>query len=249
MHEFERQVNTIIAGGEIYQETRSFDPITEDTHVMRSKEDATDYRYFPDPDLLPLIIDKRTITELKKNLPELPNIKKRRYMNDLNLTAYDADILVSDKKFAYFFESVVHNDINPKIAASWIITELFGKLNKAKLSIDESPISTVNFAKLMKLLSEDKISSKIAKQVFEIMFNTGEDPDTIIKRDNLITIDDDKALLEVINHIIINNMHEVEEYKNGKKKMLGFFVGEVMKMTEGKANPQKVNKILQDKLQ
>jgi len=246
-YEIDRQIQTIEDGGVINQETRLFDTEVSETRCMRSKEDAIDYGYFPDPDLPPLIISDEYIAQIKTYLPELPDQKKIRYISAYGLNDYDIEILVADRDVALYFETVADNS-EPKMAANWVIAQLFGSLNKAKLEIAESPISANNLAKLINLIKDGAISGKIAKQVFETMFNTGEEPEVIIKRDGLVQLSDNSAIEKIIIDIINTNPDKVIEYKSGKDRLFGFFVGQVMQQTKGQANPQIVNDILKEKL-
>lgn len=246
-YEIERQIQTIEDGGEIYQETRLFDTEIGETRCMRSKEDAIDYGYFPDPDLPPLIISDEYIAKIKATLPELPDQKKARYISEYGLSEYDTEILISDINTAIFFESVADNS-DPKMAANWVTAELFGTLNKAKLEITESPVSGENLAKLINLIKDGIISGKIAKQVFEKMFESSEEPQVIIKREGLVQLSDNSAIEKIVIEIIESNPEKVAEYRSGKDRLFPFFVGQVMQKTKGQANPQIVNEVLKDKL-
>ncbi len=246
-YEAQRQVDLLEAGDNVSQETRLFDTNTNATRTMRSKEDAHDYRYFPDPDLPPVMLNDDYITSAEKELPELPDQKKHRYVNNLGLTSYDASVIIADKQTADFFEQVAAH-VNPKLAANWIIVELFGKLNKEGLDLLESKITPQNFCSLIKLVEEQVISGKIAKDVFEIMLETGENADIIVEKHNLKQMSNEDEIIKIIDVIISDNPEKVAEYKNGKEKLFGFFVGQVMKLTQGKANPQKVNKLLEEHL-
>lgn len=248
IYEAERQVDIIEKGGVIDQETRLFDATTGTTRTMRSKEDAQDYRYFPDPDLLPLIFTKEFVENIKSSLPELPDDKKARYMKDFGLSGYDASILVADKETAAFFEQVVADGADPKLSANWIAAELFGKLNKASVSLSESKIGAEKLSGLIKLIMNDTISGKIAKQVFEIMFETGDEALKIVEQHGLKQVTDTGPILAAIEKVIAANADKVAEYKSGKDKLFGFFVGQVMKETGGKANPDMVNQLLKEKL-
>ncbi|MBN8827628.1 MAG: Asp-tRNA(Asn)/Glu-tRNA(Gln) amidotransferase subunit GatB [Sphingobacteriia bacterium] len=247
-YEAERQIQVIESGGTIDQETRLFDTTTGETRTMRSKEDALDYRYFPDPDLLPIKLTSDYIENLRKSLPELPDQKVKRYTEQLGLTEYDAEVLTSDKTFADYFEEVIKEVNEPKLAANWIMAELFGRLNKAGIEITDSKISAKSFAKLIKLMATDVISGKIAKQVIDIMFETGRDAEEIVETENLKQVTDTGEIEKVIDEVLASNQDKVAEYKSGKDKLFGFFVGQVMKASGGKVNPDIVNKILKDKL-
>jgi aspartyl-tRNA(Asn)/glutamyl-tRNA(Gln) amidotransferase subunit B len=241
--EANRQVAILESGGEIAQETRLFDASTGETRSMRSKEDAHDYRYFPDPDLPPLVISEAYIEEIKQHLPELPDQKKDRYTKEMGLSTYDASVLVAEKVVADYFEAAASN-CNAKMLANWITVELFAKLNKAGLAIENSLVNAKQMASLINLISSEVISGKIAKQVFEIMFTTGQDPELIVEREGLKQVKDTGAIEKIIAEILAANTERVAEYKSGKDKLFGYFVGQIMKATAGKANPEMVNEIL-----
>lgn len=245
--EAKRQVEVLEAGGEIVQETRLYDQRLGETRAMRSKEMAHDYRYFPDPDLLPLVFDDDFISEIEKTLPELPDEKKARFMRENGLSAYDAGVLVAEKEKADYYE-VVAKGRDGKLAANWVITNLFGALNKAEVGIADSPVTAENLGKLIDLISNDTISGRIAKDVFEIMIETGGDPEQIVEEKGLKQITDTGAIEAAIDEVIAANPDKVEEIRAGKDRMLGWFVGQVMKSTGGKANPAMVNKLLRDKI-
>lgn len=247
-YEARRQIEVIEGGGSIDQETRLFDVNTGATRTMRSKEDAHDYRYFPDPDLLPLEIDPAWVDEIKAGLPELPDAKKHRFMDDYGLSSYDAAVLAADKTKATFFEEVAKGR-DGKLAANWVTTELFGALNKAETGIADSPISAARLGKLIDLIKDGTISGKIAKDVFALMFEGEEasDPAEIVDKRGLKQVTDTGAIEKVVDAIIAANPKQVEQVKE-KPKTMGWFVGQVMKETGGKANPQAVNAILKNKL-
>lgn len=245
--EAKRQIEVIEGGGTIDQETRLYDQRLGETRSMRSKEMAHDYRYFPDPDLLPLVFDDAFVSEIEKELPELPDEKKARFMRENGLSAYDAGVLVAEKEKADYYE-VVAKGRDGKLAANWVITNLFGALNKAEVGIADSPVSAENLGKLIDLISNDTISGRIAKDVFEIMIETGGDPEKIVEEKGLKQITDTGAIETAIDEVIAANPDKVEEIRAGKDKMLGWFVGQVMKSTGGKANPGMVNKLLRDKI-
>ena len=245
--EAQRQVEVLENGQEVDQETRLFDATTGETRTMRSKEDAHDYRYFPDPDLLPLNISQEYVDNIKLSLPELPDAKKQRYVQELSLAEYDANVLVSDKTFATYFEEASKH-ATPKLVANWILGELFGRLNKEEISIEKSPVSAKNLAGLVALIEDKTISGKIAKQVFDIMFETGDEANTVVEREGLKQVTDSSAIIAFIDEVISNNPDKVEQYKSGKDKLFGFFVGQVMKLSKGKANPAAVNDLLKEKL-
>ncbi len=245
--EANRQVDVIEEGGSIDQETRLFDTKKNETRSMRSKEDAHDYRYFPDPDLLPLELNDNYIDQIKKDIPELPDEKKKRFIEKFKLSPYEANILVSDIEISKYFEEVSKNS-DVKLATNWITGELFALLNEKNIEITESPISSKNLSKLINLIKDGTISGKIAKSVFEIMRDGDKDPITIVEEKGLKQQSDPKELENLINKVITENPKNVEAYKSGKDKLFGFFVGQVMKNSNGKANPKIVNEILKKKL-
>jgi aspartyl-tRNA(Asn)/glutamyl-tRNA(Gln) amidotransferase subunit B len=245
--EANRQIDLLEEGKEIDQETRLFDTKRNETRSMRSKEDAHDYRYFPDPDLLPLEISQELIEKIKSDIPELPDEKKKRFIDKFNLSPYEATILVSDIETSNFFEEVIKNS-DVKLATNWITGELFAVLNEKNLEISQSPVSAKNLSKLINLIKDGTISGKIAKTVFEQMIDGDQDPLIIVKEKGLKQESDPKAIEELINKVIENNSDKVAEYKSGKDKLFGFFVGQAMKESKGKGNPQLINKILKEKL-
>jgi aspartyl-tRNA(Asn)/glutamyl-tRNA(Gln) amidotransferase subunit B len=247
-HEAERQVDILESGGHIAQETRLYDVDLGVTRSMRSKEEAADYRYFPDPDLLPIILEQSYIDYIAANMPELPDAKYLRYKNEYALLDEDIKTLISDKFVAIYFENLVALGAQAKIAANWIISELFGYLNKANLDIQDCPIKEEQLFELINLIHTGLISGKIAKQVFEMMINTGKPASLIVKEGNLMQISDDASIAKIIDQIIQDNPDNLAAYKAGKDKLFSFFVGQVMKQTEGKANPVLVNKLLHEKL-
>ena len=246
-YEANRQVDLIEDGQTIDQETRLFDTKKNETRSMRSKEDAHDYRYFPDPDLLPLEVSDDFIENLKSEIPELPDEKKKRFIEKFKLSPYEANILVSDIETSNYFENVIKKS-DVKLATNWIIGELFAALNEKNLEITESPISAGNLSKLINLIKDGTISGKIAKTVFEQMMEGDKDPQKIVEEKGLKQESDPKALEVLIDKVIDNNRDKATEYKSGKVKLFGFFVGQVMKVSGGKANPQLVNEILKKKL-
>jgi aspartyl-tRNA(Asn)/glutamyl-tRNA(Gln) amidotransferase subunit B len=245
--EAQRQVNILESGGNINQETRLFDAGTGQTRSMRSKEEAHDYRYFPDPDLLPLNLTQSYVDNIKKSLPELPDDKKKRYISDMGLSPYDASVIVAEKTTAKFFEDVA-SKCDAKLAANWITVELFARLNKVGKGIEESPVSAAHIAELIGLIQDNTISGKIAKQVFEIMFETGKAPAAIVQEQGLTQVTDTGAIEKAIDEVLAANADKVAEFRSGKDKLFGFFVGQVMKATQGKANPATLNDILMKKL-
>ncbi len=246
-YEANRQVDLIEDGQTIDQETRLFDTKKNETRSMRSKEDAHDYRYFPDPDLLPLEVSDDFIENLKSKIPELPDEKKKRFIEKFKLSPYEANILVSDIETSNYFENVIKKS-DVKLATNWIIGELFAALNEKNLEITESPISAGNLSKLINLIKDGTISGKIAKTVFEQMMEGDKDPKKIVEEKGLKQESDPKALESLIDKVIDDNRDKATEYKSGKVKLFGFFVGQVMKVSGGKANPQLVNEILKKKL-
>jgi aspartyl-tRNA(Asn)/glutamyl-tRNA(Gln) amidotransferase subunit B len=246
-HEAERQVDVYEAGGSVVQETRLYDPNKGLTRSMRSKEFAHDYRYFPDPDLLPLRLTQEYVDAIRADLPELPDDKKRRFIADYGLSPYDASVLVAEKETAVFFERVAENR-DAKAAANWIITNLFAVLNRKGLGINESPVSAAHLGKLIDLIKDGTISGRLAKDVFEIMADTGGDPDDIVNEKGLRQITDESAIEAAISKVIAANPEQAAQFKAGQGKVVGWFVGQVMKATQGKANPQQVNDLLRKKL-
>jgi aspartyl-tRNA(Asn)/glutamyl-tRNA(Gln) amidotransferase subunit B len=246
-YEANRQVDLIEDGKTIDQETRLFDAKKNETRSMRSKEDAHDYRYFPDPDLLPLEVTDDFIKKIKSDIPELPDEKKKRFIEKFKLSPYEATLLVSDIETSKYFEDVI-KESDVKLATNWITGELFAVLNDQNLEISQSPISSKNLSKLINLIKDGTISGKIAKTVFEIMMDGDKDPQKVVEEKGLKQESDPKALEVLINKVISDNPGKVKEYKSGKVKLFGFFVGQVMKISDGKANPQLVNDILKKNL-
>ena len=246
-HEAERQVDVYESGGEVIQETRLFDASTGHTRSMRLKEFDHDYRYFPDPDLLPLEFTEAYVEEIRKNLPELPDDKKRRFIDDYGLSPYDAEVLVAEKENAAYFEAVAQTR-DAKLAANWVISNLFGALNAKSLDITESPVSADNLGSLIDLITGNTISGRQAKEVFEMMIETGKAPGAIVEEKGLKQITDQGPIEAAIDDIIAANPGQVEQFQGGNEKVIGWFVGQVMKATQGKANPQMVNDLLRKKL-
>ena len=245
-YEARRQIDILEDGGEIDQETRLFDPKTGETRSMRSKEDAQDYRYFPEPDLLPLEFDDAFIEELAKELPELPDEKRARFIKDFGLTAYDANVLVADRDSAAFYEAVAEGR-DGKLAANWVINELFGRLNKEDLAVTSSPVSAEQLGGIVDLISKGDISGKIAKDLFEIVWTEGGDPAQLVEERGMKQVTDTGAIEKIVDEIVAANPDQVAKAQENPK-LMGWFVGQVMKASQGKANPQAVNKILKDKL-
>ena len=256
-HEAQRQVDVLESGGKIVQETRLFNPDTGTTRSMRSKEDAHDYRYFPDPDLLPLELEDSFIEECRQSLPELPDAKRKRYVEGLGLSDYNAQVLTAEAETARWFEALLAEGARiqkksegevAKASANWLLSELYGALNRLGRSLEESPVSPERGAELLALVADGTISGSIAKQVFEIMLETGEAPAEIVEKRGLKQTTDTGAIEAVVAKILADNADKVEQYKSGKEALFGFFVGQTMKAMQGKANPQIVNELLKKAL-
>jgi len=245
--EAQRQVDILEDGGAIHQETRLFDSRKMETRAMRSKEEAHDYRYFPDPDLLPLEFEQAWVDEIAASLPELPDDRKRRFVDELGLSPYDAGVLVAEKEVADYFETVATGR-DAKVAANWVTGDLFGALNKADLEIVTSPVTAADLGALIDLIADDTISGRIAKEVFDDMFKTGRAPGDIVEEKGLRQVTDSGAIEAIVDAVLQANQDKVAEYRGGKDKLLGFFVGQVMKQSQGKANPKIVNDLLKKKL-
>lgn len=245
--EGERQVSLLENGESVRQETRLFNVDSGETRTMRVKEDSEDYRYFPDPDLLPVVVKEELVETLAKSLPELPDAKIKRYTGELGLSEYDASVIVADEKAAGYFEEAIKYG-NAKRVAGWLTSELFGLLNKNSTSLDECRITPMMLGKLIKLIEDEVISGKIAKTVFEEMFETGFDPQKIVEEKGLLQVSDTGAIEQIIDQVLAESPDSVQGYKEGKDKLFGFFVGQVMKKTGGKANPTLVNELLKKKL-
>ena len=246
-HEAKRQVELIESGGSVAQETRLFDPDKGITRSLRSKEDAHDYRYFPDPDLLPLELDDAFLEECRNSLPELPDAKRKRY-EELAITSYNASVLTAEVETARWFDSLLAAGAEPKQAANWVVAELFGALNRRGEAIDKSPVSPIQAAELLKLVADGTISGTIAKQVFEIMLETGEGAQQVVQGRGLKQTSDKGAIEAEIEKVLAANADKIQQYKAGKTQLFGFFVGQTMKAMAGKANPQVVNDLLRAKL-
>jgi len=247
-YEIRRQTDILEDKGRIVQKTRLWNPDTNRTTSMRGKEDAHDYRYFPDPDLLPLIVAQEWIDSVKKELPELPHEKQERFVKVYKLPAYDAGVLTSSRELADYFEQCLKNYVNAKQVSNWIMGSLMRVLNAEGKTISESPVSPENLAGLLKLIDKGVISGKIAKTVFDEMVNTGTPPERIVEEKGLLQVTDESTIEKIVLKVLETYSGQVEEYKNGKTKVLGFFVGQIMKETKGKANPKIVNDILKEKL-
>ena len=246
--EVERQIDILEDGGSVAQETRLYDSVKNETRSMRSKEEANDYRYFPDPDLLPVVIDDELLKAIKDRLPELPSEKKARFIDKLGLSEYDAENLTAQKAMADYYEIIIDKGADVKLSANWVMGELSASLNKNQIDIQDSPISASELFNLISRITDNTISGKIAKDVFRLMWDKKRSVDEIIKDQGLEQMTDVGALESVIDEIIAKNLNQVEQFKNGNTKLLGFFVGQVMKATQGKANPKQVNQILNDRL-
>jgi aspartyl-tRNA(Asn)/glutamyl-tRNA(Gln) amidotransferase subunit B len=246
-YEAQRQIDLIESGGEVVQETRLFDPNKMETRSMRSKEDAHDYRYFPDPDLLPVELDDAFLEECRESLPELPDAKRKRY-EGMGLSAYNAAVLTAEAETAFWFEDLLGHGVDPKQGSNWLLSELFGALNKLGKSLDESPVSPAQAAELLGLVADGTISGSIAKQVFEIMLETGQGAAVIVEDRGLKQTNDTGAIEAEIAKIMAANEDKVAEYRSGKDKLFGFFVGQTMKAMQGKANPQVINELLKKAL-
>ncbi len=249
-YEVERQIDLIEGGGKVVQETRLYDPDRGETRSMRSKEEANDYRYFPDPDLLPLAIDEATIEELRRSLPELPDEKAARFVREHGLSDYDAGVLTAGKELAQYYEAVVTRlgGAQAKLAANWVMGELSGALNRDNLDVAQSRVGADALAGLLARILDDTISGKIAKDVFEAMWAEGRGADEIIEATGLKQITDSSAIEKAIDEVMTKNPGQLAEYRGGKDKLFGFFVGQVMKATGGKANPGQLNELLKRKL-
>ena len=248
-YEVDRQQDILESGAEVNQETRLYDPKKDETRPMRSKEEANDYRYFPDPDLLPVSISTELINDIKLNMPELPTAKRDRFRNDYGLKDYDIDILINNRELSEYFENIIENtELKPKSVANWIITEVLALANKSNIVVENYPVSHQNLQSLLLNIHNDVISSKQAKDVFERMWNNGENAQDIIEDEGMKQISNTDELNKIVDNIIKNHYKSVEEYQNGKDKLLGFFVGQVMKETQGKGNPKLINQILKEKL-
>ncbi|MGD8407737.1 MAG: Asp-tRNA(Asn)/Glu-tRNA(Gln) amidotransferase subunit GatB [Thiohalophilus sp.] len=246
--EVERQIDLLEAGGEVVQETRLYDADRDETRSMRSKEEAMDYRYFPDPDLLPVEISNEHIERIRETLPELPEAKKDRFVSDYDLKEEDAVILTSSREMADYFEKVAKHSNEAKLSANWVIGELSGYLNREDREIADSPVSAEMLAGIIQRIKDNTISGKIAKDVFEAMWNGEGDADAIIEKKGLKQITDSGELEAIVDKVIADNPEQVEQYRAGKDKVLGFFVGQCMKATRGKGNPAQLNQMLKDKL-
>ncbi len=248
-YEIERQVDLLEAGEAVVQETRLWDPHRSITVSMRGKEEAHDYRYFPDPDLVPLVIDDDWIEKIRKSLPELPMEKRSRFVREYQIPEYDAGVLTSSKALADYYEACVGIFREPKAVSNWVMGDLLGALNSDGREITESPVTPDLLAGMLQLVKDGTISGKIAKTVFEEMYKTGKDASTVVKEKGLVQVIDRGSIEEAVGSVLDANPDLVEAYRKGKEKLFGFFVGQVMKQTRGKANPQMVNEVLRKKLE
>ncbi|MGI4776189.1 MAG: Asp-tRNA(Asn)/Glu-tRNA(Gln) amidotransferase subunit GatB [Janthinobacterium lividum] len=243
-----RQVELLENGSDIRQETRLYDADADITRTMRLKEEAHDYRYFPDPDLLPVIVSNELITQIREDLPELPDAKVARYVSEIGLSEYDATVIVEDEPTARYFEEALVEASNAKLVANWIMSDLFGLLNKNSITINDCKIKPKMLSQTINLIEQGIISGKIAKGIFEVMFETGQEPEQIIEEKGLKQISDSGELGRIINEVISENPDSVSDFNNGKDKLFSFFIGQVMKKTNGKANPGLINQLLKEKL-
>jgi len=246
-YEAKRQVDIIENGGAVDQETRLFDALNGETRTMRSKEDAMDYRYFPDPDLPKLVLSQEFVDNIKKTLPELPQAKKERYIRELKISEYDAGVLTADEQIAYYFEQLITKH-EAKLSTTWLTVELFGRMNKLSIKFEDLKVSASNLCGLLDLIVSGEISGKIAKDVLDIMIETGENAQKIVEDKGLKQVSDSGALEKIIDEVIKNNQENFEKLKAGDQKLLGFFVGQIMKATNSQANPKLVNEILRKKI-
>lgn len=247
-YEIQRQIDCVETGEPIVQETRLYDSTKNRTFSMRSKEEAHDYRYFPDPDLLPIVVDDSWIESVRRSLPELPLARAQRFQSEYGLPQYDATVLTQEKALAHFFEQAAKECQNPKAASNWIMTELLRELNDTQTSVEKSPISPENLAKLIRLIDSGQISGKIAKEIFALMWKSQKDPEIIVKESGKTQVTDEGAIAKMIDEVLAANSGQVADYRSGKTKLFGFFVGQIMKVSKGQASPEIVNKLLLEKL-
>jgi aspartyl-tRNA(Asn)/glutamyl-tRNA(Gln) amidotransferase subunit B len=246
--EIERQVGIVDSGGRVMQETRLFNPATGETVTMRSKEDAHDYRYFPEPDLVPLKISEAWIERTRSTMPELPHIRRARFINEYGLREYDAQVLTAERDTADYFEAVVKASSDARTAANWVMGDLAALLKEQEKEITASPVSAANLGRLIQLIAEGKISGKIAKDLLPKMAESGETADALVAKEGLEQISDEGALVKIIDEVIAANLKQLEQYRSGKTTVIGFFVGQVMKASRGQGDPAVVNRLLKDKL-
>jgi aspartyl-tRNA(Asn)/glutamyl-tRNA(Gln) amidotransferase subunit B len=247
-YEIKRQAQVLDDGGKVIQETRLFDSTKGVTFSMRSKEEAHDYRYFPEPDLVPIVVSRETVEAIRKTIPELPDARRERFAKEYGLPEYDADMLTQSRALAAYFEETAKLSGQSKVAANWIMGELMRLLNAENREIEDCPIKPDLLARMIKMINDGVISTKIAKTVFEEMYKTGKDAETVVKEQGLVQVSDTGAIEEIIAGVIKANPGQAADYKAGKEKLFGFFVGQVMKASKGKANPELVNELLKKKL-
>jgi aspartyl-tRNA(Asn)/glutamyl-tRNA(Gln) amidotransferase subunit B len=247
-YEIKRQIKIVEEGGKVLQETRLWDSAKGITESMRSKEEAHDYRYFPEPDLVPIVADRSWVEEIRVSLPELPDAKRQRFATEYGLPEYDAELLTTEKPVAEWFEDAVKTGAQPKTVSNWMMGDLMRLLNEENKSIEECPLKPAQLAGMLGLMDNNTISGKIAKTVFEEMYRTGRDAEIIVKEKGLVQISDESAIEKAVDDVIAKNPKELDRFRGGDEKLLGFFVGQVMKSMKGKANPQVVNELLKKKL-
>jgi aspartyl-tRNA(Asn)/glutamyl-tRNA(Gln) amidotransferase subunit B len=247
-YEIKRQAQILDEGGKVVQETRLYDSTKGVTFSMRSKEEAHDYRYFPEPDLVPVIVSKESIENIGKTIPELPDVKRERFVKDYGLPEYDADMLTQSRSMAAYYEDTVKLSGQPKVVSNWMMGELMRLLNIEGREIEDCPIKPDRLAEMLKMISDGVISTKIAKTVFEVMYKTGKDAETVVREEGLVQVSDTGAIETIIEEVIKANPGQTADYRAGKEKLFGFFVGQVMKASKGKANPDLVNQLLKKKL-
>ncbi len=247
-YEIERQIKLVSEGGKVEQETRTFDPATGKTFTMRTKEEAEDYRYFPDPDLLPLKLEESWIEEIRSTMPELPHQRLERLLSHYGISEYEAKIFVQNKDLGDFFETAVSHLNEPKLIANWLMNDLLGLLNEKQIPLEESPVSPEGLAELVKLIKENVISTKIGKEVIKEMVETGKSASQIVEEKGLKQITDESAIRQIVEEVVAQFPEEADRYRQGEEKLIGFFVGQVMKATKGKANPKLVNQLLREVL-
>lgn len=247
-YEAARQEQVLEEGGRVIQETRSWDEAKGITLSMRSKEQAHDYRYFPEPDLVPIVVDPAKVEEIRHSLPELPDARQKRLMNDYGLSSYDANVITASKAMADYFDETVACNVDAKAVANWLMGEVSKHLNTAGLDIEACPVTPAKLAGMIALIDKGTISGKIAKTVFEDMWSTGKDADTVVKEKGLVQISDAGAIIAIVESVIAANPQSVADFKAGKEKAIGFLVGQIMKQTKGRANPEMVNKLLKERL-
>ena len=247
-YEIKRQAQILDEGGKVIQETRLFDSTKGVTFSMRSKEEAHDYRYFPEPDLVPIVVSRETVETIGRTIPELPDARRERFAKDYGLPEYDADMMTQSRALAAYFEETAKLSGQPKVASNWIMGELMRLLNAENKEIEDCPIKPGRLARMIKMINDGVISTKIAKTVFEEMYKTGKDAETVVKEQGLVQVSDTGAIETIIDEVIKANPAQASDYKTGKEKLFGFFVGQVMKASKGKANPELVNQLLKKKL-